>query len=95
MTIHHLLEAELEILDAVTFYHERAGNIAAAFYQQFRKSRDEITAFPEFWKPIGGGYRRKLLERFPYGIIYRVDGDKILIVALAHTSRHPEYWRNR
>ena len=48
MTIHHLLEAELEILNAVTFYHERSGNIAAAFYEQFRKSRDGNAAFPEF-----------------------------------------------
>ncbi len=95
MITHFLLEAELEILEAATFYHERSEDIAAAFFTQFKKARDEIAAFPEFWKPIGGGYRRKLLERFPYGIIYRVAGDKILIVALAHTRRHPEYWWNR
>lgn len=35
------------------------------------------------------------MERYPYGIIYRVDGAEILIVALAHTSRQPEYWRGR
>jgi plasmid stabilization system protein ParE len=95
MTVHHLLEAELEILDAVTFYKERAGEIAAAFFAEFRKAREEIATFPEFWKPVGGGYRRKLLERYPYGIIYRVVGEEILIDALAHTSRQPEYWRGR
>ncbi len=95
MTVHHLLEAELEILDAVTFYKDRAGDIAADFYAEFKKAREEIAAFPEFWKPVGGGYRRKLLERYPYGIIYRIEGGGILIVALAHTSRQPEYWRSR
>lgn len=95
MTVHHLLEAELEILDAVTFYKERAGDIAADFYAEFRKAREEIAAFPEFWKPVGGGYRRKLLERYPYGVIYRIEDGQILIVALAHTSRQPEYWRSR
>jgi plasmid stabilization system protein ParE len=95
MTVHHLLEAELEILEAVTFYKERAGNIAAVFFAEFSKAREEIATFPEFWKPVGGGYRRKLLERYPYGIIYRIDGQEILIVALAHTSRQPEYWRGR
>ncbi len=54
MTVHHLLEAELEILDAVTFYKERAGDIAADFYAEFKKAREEIAAFPEFWKPVGG-----------------------------------------
>ena len=95
MTVHHLLEAELEILDAVAFYKERAGDIAADFYAEFQKARVEIAAFPEFWKPVGGGYRRKLLERYLYGIIYRIEGKEILVVALAHTSRQPEYWRSR
>lgn len=95
MKIHHLLEAELEILDAVTFYKERAGDLAMDFYAEFKQAREEIAAFPEFWGLVGGGYRRKLLERYPYGIIYRVEGEVILIVALAHTSRRPEYWRGR
>lgn len=73
MTVRHLLEAELEILDAVTFYKEGAGDIAADFFVEFSKARDQIAAFPEFWKPVGGNYHRKLLERFPYGIIYRVE----------------------
>lgn len=95
MTVRHLLEAELEILDAVTFYQERAGEIAADFFVEFQKARKEIAAFPEFWKEVGGGYRRKLLERYPFGIIYRVEGEELLVVALAHTSREPEYWRGR
>ena len=95
MTVHHLLEAELEVLEAVSFYKERAGDLAADFYAEFKRAREEIAAFPEFWGPVGGCYRRKLLGRYPYGIIYRVEGDEILIVALAHTSRRPGYWRGR
>ena len=95
MTIHHLYEAELEILNAVTFYKEHAGELAADFFAEFRKAREEIAAFPEFWKPVGQGYRRKLLERYPYGVVYRIEGDEVHIVALAHTSRKPEYWQGR
>ena len=65
MTVHHLLEAEQEILDAVTFYKERARNIAAAFFAEFRKAREEIAMFPEFWKPVGGGYRRSCWSAIP------------------------------
>lgn len=36
MNIHHLLEAELEILDAVTFYKKHAGDIALDFYREFK-----------------------------------------------------------
>ena len=66
-----------------------------SFYAEFKRARQEIAAFPEFWGLVGRGYRRKLLERFPYGIIYRIEGEEILIVALAHTSRRPGYWQNR
>ena len=75
MTVHHLLEAELEILDVVTFYKERAGNIAAVLFAEFSKAREEIATFPEFWKSVGGGYRRKLQERDPEGMIYRIEGE--------------------
>jgi plasmid stabilization system protein ParE len=95
MTVHHLLEAEVEILEVVTFYQERSGDLAADFYKEFKRAREEIATFPEFWGLVGGGYRRKLMDRYPYGIIYKVEGEEILIVALAHTSRHPEYWKGR
>jgi len=95
MTVRNILEAELEILETVTFYQERAGGIAADFFNEFRKARAEIKAFPEFWKEVGQGYRRKLIERYPFGIIYRIVGDEIQIVALAHTSRKPGYWKGR
>ncbi len=95
MTVHHLLEAEREILEAVEFYHERVGGLAAEFYAEFCRARAEIEAFPELWGNVSGGYRRKLLKRFPYGVIYRIEDEQVLIVAVAHLSRHPDYWRNR
>jgi hypothetical protein len=39
--------------------------------------------------------RRCHLKRFQYGLIYRVNGDVIEIVAVAHDRQKPEYWRNR
>jgi plasmid stabilization system protein ParE len=63
---------------------------------------DEITRaiallkqFPESAPAIGGDYRRLLIRRFPFGMIYRIDGDEIIIVAVAHSSRKPNYWSKR
>jgi hypothetical protein len=39
--------------------------------------------------------RRVLTNRFPYAIIYLEYGDETLVVAIAHTSRRPGYWKNR
>ena len=45
MIIRNLLEAEVEILEAVSFYQERAGDIAADFFNEFKKAREEIKGF--------------------------------------------------
>ena len=39
--------------------------------------------------------RRLLVKRFPYQLIYRVEGDEIVIYAVAHQKRRPGYWRKR
>jgi hypothetical protein len=36
-----------------------------------------------------------LVKRFPYGIIYRVDGQEVFIAAVMHLKRHPDYWIDR
>lgn len=54
-----------------------------------------IADFPEAWAPVSSGARRCLVERFPYGIIYQIRDDKILILAVMHLSRKPDYWKNR
>jgi hypothetical protein len=39
--------------------------------------------------------RRCLTQQFPFGVIYQVLTDRILIVAVAHLNRKPDYWLNR
>lgn len=41
------------------------------------------------------GKRRWLLTRFPYSLIYTIAGDEIRVLAVAHYSRRPGYWRGR
>jgi hypothetical protein len=32
---------------------------------------------------------------FPYSVVYRVHRDDIYVIAVAHSSRRPDYWRHR
>jgi toxin ParE2 len=43
----------------------------------------------------GEGIRRCRLGRFPYGLIYTLDNGDILVLAVAHLHRRPDYWRDR
>jgi hypothetical protein len=36
-----------------------------------------------------------VLKRFPYDIVVRELSEEILVVAVAHHSRRPGYWRDR
>jgi plasmid stabilization system protein ParE len=55
----------------------------------------QLLAFPKSGQKVRGGYRRILLQRFPYQLVYRVEGDEIVIYAVAHQKRRPGYWRKR
>lgn len=52
---------------------------------------------PEIGSPRSGrlAHRRFTLTRFPYTIVYRMRETDVYIVAIAHTSRRPGYWKNR
>ena len=35
------------------------------------------------------------MARFPYGLIYGLEKDKIIVVAVAHLHRNPRHWADR
>jgi toxin ParE2 len=60
-----------------------------------RMARKRIAERPRAWLPLGDGVRRFRLGRFPYGLIYVVEADEIVVLAVAHLHRKPNYWRLR
>jgi plasmid stabilization system protein ParE len=79
---------------AVWYDRQRIG-LGDEFLDEVAEAFVLLKEFPEAPPPIGGGFRRFLLHRFPFGLIYRIDDGEIVIVAVAHNSRRPRYWRNR
>lgn len=47
------------------------------------------------WHILEGEIRRCLTNRFPFGILYSVEADRVLILAVMHLHRDPGYWRER
>lgn len=52
-----------------------------------------ILQYPEACADLGEGIRRMLVNRFPYGIWYAIEGDFIMIYAFAHLHRNPRHYR--
>jgi toxin ParE1/3/4 len=89
-------EAEEELAQAVAFYVERASaTVASAFLAEFTRIAELASAHPGLGTTTSRGRRLMPFRRFPYTLIYRVDGDAVRIGAVAHQRRRPGYWRAR
>ena len=55
----------------------------------------EIEAAPQLQRPWRHGTRRHFNREFPYALIYVERPDRIMLLAVAHFKRRPDYWRER
>lgn len=88
-------EAEAEFIAAARYYEGQAENLGLDFISAVERSYLRLMSFPQSGHPIGRRLLRLLVPGFPYGLLYRADPNRILIVAVAHLRRRPGYWRHR
>ena len=87
--------ASADVKNAVAWYLRRSPKAASDFVEELDRAIDTICEGPERW-PLGkNNTRRFLLWRFPFSIIYSEQESAIIIWAVAHGSRRPEYWARR
>ncbi|MGZ4968603.1 MAG: type II toxin-antitoxin system RelE/ParE family toxin [Methylobacter sp.] len=65
------------------------------FLAEIKAAVARITDFPEAWQPLSKRTRRCLTRRFPYGVIYQIRNEEILIIAVSHLHQRPMYWKDR
>lgn len=95
MNIRFLTAAREELGEAFVWYERQVPGLGFAFLDETDEAVRRIHAYPESFAEIGRGIRRARLNRFPYGLIYSLEGDGALIVAVAHLHRRPWYWKER
>jgi plasmid stabilization system protein ParE len=95
MNVRFLNLAEQELADAVIWYDQQASGLGRDFLDELDRAIRRVAAFPLSFPEIEPELRRCLLTRFPYGVIYGLEQDTILVVAVAHLHRQPRYWADR
>jgi len=90
-----LPDAEQEFREAIRYYEAKAPGIGVAFMAEVRKTVSSIIEIPYAAVAVGSGVRKRVLNHFPYNILYAVEPDAIIIVAVAHQKRRQRYWRPR
>ena len=88
-------EALEEYRAATLYYAERDPALAVRFVEAVEDSIHRILEAPERWRVLDEDVRRCLTRVFPYGVLYTIEPEFILIVAVMHCSREPGYWKRR
>lgn len=77
-------EANLEIHQAAHFYEDCRQGLGQEFLDAVDLAFDQIQQHPRTWRILICRFRRYLLQRFPYGLIYAVEGQTIFVAAVMH-----------
>lgn len=93
--VRFLRPAELEMLDAAQYYENQAKGLGYDFLDQIDIAVRGIRENPERWPIIRGDIRRRLVQRFPYALLYQKESEGIVIQAVMHVHRRPDYWIGR
>lgn len=88
-------EAQEEMLETGRYYEDRVTGLGALFLSAVERTTDRIMAHPRAGTAVRGGLRKRFVAGFPFKVLYSLEGDTILVVAVMHHSRKPGYWRER
>jgi toxin ParE1/3/4 len=87
--------AESELVKAAEYYDAQREGLGRAFLDAVRAAEKQVQRNPQTWafrrKPV----RSCRVQRFPYRLYYVEEPDRVVVVAVAHASRHPDYWKER
>lgn len=92
-----LSAAELEAAEAAEWYESRCRGLGVDFIAAVDTAIDRLALNPDaypIWRD-GRAFRRLVLDRFPFVVFFRVLGEEVEVVAIAHAKRRPGYWVGR
>ena len=95
MIVEFIDEAKQELIAAAVWYETREPGLGQRFRNEIAYVVERIVEDPLLWRERDGGYRRVNCPVFTYYVAYFIRQEKIIIVAVAHGYRHPDYWKAR
>ena len=86
--------ALIEIKEATLYYERQENGLGVAFLDEIDAAVERILASPHAWHPLSARTRRCRTHRFPFGLLYQIRSDEILITAVMDLRRDPKRWRD-
>jgi plasmid stabilization system protein ParE len=81
--------------EEMIFYEAASVGLGEDFLDDIQHAIDTAREHPELGVEVAPGLRRILVRRFPFTVIYAAEPERVLVVAIAHQRRRPQYWKGR
>ena len=81
--------------EAALWYNKQRHGLGEDFLLAVEAELNSITRNPNQYAIMRGCYRRAVVQRFPFGIFYAVENDKVIVFAIWHYKRKPFAWRRK
>lgn len=88
-------EAENDIYEAASWYENQRVQLGHEFLDAIEASFSRISQNPLQFPILYRDTRRALLSRFPFGVFFKLEERRIVVLAVMHASRNPVRWRER
>lgn len=88
-------EAEQELYEAASRYEAEVPTLGFRFADEVERVVRLVLEHPELGSRLDDELRHFVLRRYPFSVVYAVVSDVVYVVAVAHGSREPGYWRSR
>jgi plasmid stabilization system protein ParE len=88
-------DAVQEYVAAFRWYHERSPGVALRFETNAEQALMFVASHPEAPPLCDEVHRYRKIRRYPYGLVYRIVGQTVFVVAIAHDRQLPGFWRDR
>ena len=88
-------EADRDLTAAALWYELHRPGLGNDFLDEVSQALSSIAERPDSYPVVWRATRRALMNRFPFGIYFRVEPAEVVSVAVMHGSRHPRNWQKR
>jgi hypothetical protein len=88
-------EAELDMVEAALWYENEREGLGAEFSLEVDKIVARIVENPLQFQERQSGTRLAMVDRFPYGVYFVDEPDKVILFGVLHLHRHPDTWKQR
>jgi plasmid stabilization system protein ParE len=97
MKFHFHAGARRDLKQSYSWYQKHSDRAASEFLEEVSATLDKISNTPGNFHPITkqGKARAVRMDRYPFNLIYLPSATNVIIIAVAHDKRRPDYWQRR